>query len=430
MYSFLNGTQCLDCTSMHQNMEATEHGSYDINHMLTPRWWLQPDGVCNACNSTFRLPPPPVVEPTTPCPALHPWAYRPLNGFDYCCATPEGGHSEPERINMGPRQFRSKQCGGNQFIKCADPPCKDYSAGYVFGPSGSNKCVGGMATANRLECKAAIQYLTNMTAADVTSSNWNHVPYGCSVTVDIRPHWCTNTNGNGNGGFPLVCHVPHATPPPANASDTAAAALLFQLASTPAHAEKVCVASVTAVVDKGGSGCSSSNRCTACEGDCDSDSDCATGLACFQRNSASDMVPGCAATGYVKSSSDHDYCYETNIADQGYRSFRDCSEACMLTPGCQYFQFGLPRIQSAGTKQVCSLPSGSDDNMICSCALYTNTTTCAQVQVDARYSVYPRYNATALLALTANASACDTTQLNECGFGKRWRRSIEYYTAP
>merc|ERR1711966_639974 len=47
---------------------------------------------------------------------------------------------------------------------------------------------------------------------------------------------------------------------------------------------------------KGGSGCTPSNKCTACQGDCDVDGDCATGLKCFQR-SASEKIPGCKVGG-------------------------------------------------------------------------------------------------------------------------------------
>lgn len=65
-----------------------------------------------------------------------------------------------------------------------------------------------------------------------------------------------------------------------------------------------------AVVDKGTAGCTPSKKCTVCQGDCDSDNDCATGLKCFQRTTSSQKVPGCAATGYVKTTDgDHDYCH-------------------------------------------------------------------------------------------------------------------------
>ena len=66
-----------------------------------------------------------------------------------------------------------------------------------------------------------------------------------------------------------------------------------------------------APVNKGGSGCTPSKPCQRCQADCDKDSDCATGLKCFQRTTASAKVPGCAATGYYRSSAgtDYDYCY-------------------------------------------------------------------------------------------------------------------------
>lgn len=67
--------------------------------------------------------------------------------------------------------------------------------------------------------------------------------------------------------------------------------------------------SIVLLVDLGSSGCSSSSPCAnACEGDCDSDSDCGAGMTCFQRDSSSELVPGCAAGG-VGDVSDHDYCY-------------------------------------------------------------------------------------------------------------------------
>ena len=56
----------------------------------------------------------------------------------------------------------------------------------------------------------------------------------------------------------------------------------------------------------GGSGCSSTQQCSECHGDCDDDSQCATGLACFQR-SAEEPVPGCTGAGR----NTYDYCYYT-----------------------------------------------------------------------------------------------------------------------
>ena len=63
-----------------------------------------------------------------------------------------------------------------------------------------------------------------------------------------------------------------------------------------------------AVVDKGIAGCKPNQPCTACQGDCDADGDCATGLKCFVRSASSHTVPGCAGP-YIKSSAHHDYCY-------------------------------------------------------------------------------------------------------------------------
>ena len=61
--------------------------------------------------------------------------------------------------------------------------------------------------------------------------------------------------------------------------------------------------------DKGGSGCTSGNKCGVCEGDCDNDNDCKSGLKCFQRSSSSKQVPGCAKGGDGDIGT-HDYCYK------------------------------------------------------------------------------------------------------------------------
>jgi len=51
-----------------------------------------------------------------------------------------------------------------------------------------------------------------------------------------------------------------------------------------------------ALVNKGGSGCTNSKKCGACEGDCDRDSHCKTGYMCFQRNDKT-KVPTCKLGG-------------------------------------------------------------------------------------------------------------------------------------
>ena len=61
------------------------------------------------------------------------------------------------------------------------------------------------------------------------------------------------------------------------------------------------------IADYGGDGISNMKEC---EGDCDIDSDCIDALKCFQREVDSDVVPGCTTTGYVSSTSAHDYCYD------------------------------------------------------------------------------------------------------------------------
>jgi len=57
------------------------------------------------------------------------------------------------------------------------------------------------------------------------------------------------------------------------------------------------------LLNLGSSGCTASKPCEACQGDCDRDTDCKSGLKCFQR-SGYDQVPGCAAGG----KNGYDYC--------------------------------------------------------------------------------------------------------------------------
>ena len=75
------------------------------------------------------------------------------------------------------------------------------------------------------------------------------------------------------------------------------------------------------VVSTDGDGCGAGG-CSECEGDCDIDSDCAGDLVCFQRTASSDTVPGCASTGYRRTTSDWDYCYDaSSTANDGIQSF-------------------------------------------------------------------------------------------------------------
>ena len=72
------------------------------------------------------------------------------------------------------------------------------------------------------------------------------------------------------------------------------------------------------LVSKGGSGCSSSHKCGKCQGDCDKDSDCASGLRCFLRNGHT-HVPGCGSggTGDVKN---YDYCVPISGSSSSHTS--------------------------------------------------------------------------------------------------------------
>lgn len=50
-----------------------------------------------------------------------------------------------------------------------------------------------------------------------------------------------------------------------------------------------------------------------CEGDCDSDAECANGLLCFDRKVVTDEVPGCDKTGGAFEEGMSDYCYDPRV---------------------------------------------------------------------------------------------------------------------
>jgi hypothetical protein len=50
--------------------------------------------------------------------------------------------------------------------------------------------------------------------------------------------------------------------------------------------------------------CGGASKCSACQGDCDDDSDCEGDLICYQRDGDSPMPPGCTNLAFGKS----DYC--------------------------------------------------------------------------------------------------------------------------
>merc|ERR1711934_671564 len=75
--------------------------------------------------------------------------------------------------------------------------------------------------------------------------------------------------------------------------------------------DKVQAAWLVDAVNKGGSGCTSWSKCAAGEGDCDSDSDCYSGLKCYQRSGGE--VPGIKSMAGMPDS--HDFCYDPSNAD-------------------------------------------------------------------------------------------------------------------
>jgi len=82
------------------------------------------------------------------------------------------------------------------------------------------------------------------------------------------------------------------------------------------HAHDFCYADYPALVNLGGSGCTTKKPCTRCQGDCDTDNDCKGPLRCFQRND-NRQVHSCAVGG-LSDIRGYDYCFiETHLHNFG-----------------------------------------------------------------------------------------------------------------
>jgi hypothetical protein len=70
------------------------------------------------------------------------------------------------------------------------------------------------------------------------------------------------------------------------------------------------------LVNFGGDACTTARPCLTCQGDCDTDKDCAGSLRCFQRTSKSTVPPGCQRTqqGDIH---DYDHCYDIKYISPG-----------------------------------------------------------------------------------------------------------------
>lgn len=65
-----------------------------------------------------------------------------------------------------------------------------------------------------------------------------------------------------------------------------------------------------AVVNIRGLGCTETSPCTECHGDCKDNAECIGDLQCFRRKAGSHTVPGCATQGYSNTGQAfHNYCY-------------------------------------------------------------------------------------------------------------------------
>ena len=74
--------------------------------------------------------------------------------------------------------------------------------------------------------------------------------------------------------------------------------------------------------DRGTNGCNATHQCDTCQGDCDDDRDCVSGLKCFQRESNT-KIPECT-TNSNDVSSNTDVCISAIV----------CMPVCMYHARC------------------------------------------------------------------------------------------------
>jgi len=61
------------------------------------------------------------------CPASHPWAYRPAQNFDYCCASADDKFGHVGINSLADRSGRASSCKGDAYVRCAQAPCDDFA---------------------------------------------------------------------------------------------------------------------------------------------------------------------------------------------------------------------------------------------------------------------------------------------------------------
>lgn len=80
---------------------------------------------CCKDNAHVKCQFPPCEDYDASCPLSHPYAYQPDNNFDYCCSTGDDCNGN-EGINSGPMEDRANCCKNHDYVKCKDIPCDDY----------------------------------------------------------------------------------------------------------------------------------------------------------------------------------------------------------------------------------------------------------------------------------------------------------------
>eukprot|EP01047_Picozoa_sp_COSAG01_P032317 COSAG01_NODE_2328_length_7893_cov_2.389017_2_plen_1888_part_00 len=130
--------------------------------------------------------------------------------------------------------------------------------------------------------------------------------------------------------------------------------------------------SPSAMHSKGTSGCRSNAKCDKCQGDCDTDTDCKTGLKCFQRNTLT-VVPGCK-TGTTMDVRDWDYCYSpASTSSSCLSSASSYVSTCRGWTTASSCQMYASRYKCRWTSSICQ---SSSTTYAATCGGRTTQTSC------------------------------------------------------
>jgi len=192
------------------------------------------------------------------------------------------------------------------------------SAGGKSAPSGAQKTQIDKAVADSKSCDETLTGNGhNYRGCQTRSTSGKE----CQKWSSQYPHthnWGTKATNNQNGlGDHAICRNPDSHP------------TIWCYTKDPNKGKENCETFKGAMFPKleNGGGGGYRRRMKECQGDCDNNGDCATGMICHERDHSDEWVPGCQGGG-AADIPDHDYCTKQWLASGGDDGYRRRMKAC------------------------------------------------------------------------------------------------------